>query len=141
VSTCALEWADRSVLRFGPYAIFFARLIPLTAFDLLSYAAGLTPMRLLPFSLATGLRMAPAIFLSAAAGDAGIRSPWALVAGLLGIAVLAGAAALCRPLLLGSVRSSRRGEASGPGAQTRGEARFRIISAREGKGAAQAPTR
>ncbi|MBI2467846.1 MAG: VTT domain-containing protein [Candidatus Rokubacteria bacterium] len=67
VSPAALTWADRAVVRYGPFAIFVARLIPLTSFDLLSYAAGLTWMRLGPFCLATGLGMAPAIFLSAAA--------------------------------------------------------------------------
>ena len=100
VSSAALEWADRTVVRVGPYAIFLGRLVPLTAFDLLSYAAGLTPMRLAPFALATGLGMTPAIFLSAAAGDIGIRSPWALVGGLLGIGGLALLTALGRPRLL-----------------------------------------
>src|SRR5262249_12078576 len=100
VSSAALEWADRHVLRFGPFAIFLGRLIPLVSFDLLSYAAGLTPMRLVPFCVATGLGMSPAIFLTAAAGDVGWRSPWALVAGILAIAALAGAIALVRPVLL-----------------------------------------
>lgn len=54
-------------------------------------------MRLLPFCLATGLGMAPAIFLTAAAADVGWRSPWALLGGLAGIAALAGLAALLRP--------------------------------------------
>jgi uncharacterized membrane protein YdjX (TVP38/TMEM64 family) len=99
-SPTALGWADGAVARFGPYAIFLARLAPLTAFDLLSYAAGLTPMRVLPFAVATGLGMAPAIFLSAAAGDIGVRSPWALLGGLVVIGGLAGLAALCRPALV-----------------------------------------
>ncbi len=81
VSPRALAWADRHVARFGPFAIFLGRLIPLTSFALLSDAAGLTPMRLAPFCVATGLGMSPAIFLTAAAADAGWRSPWALVGG------------------------------------------------------------
>src|SRR5262249_1254112 len=67
--------------------------------DLVSYAAGLPPMRLGPFCVATGLGMAPAIFLTAAAGDLGWRSPWALVAGVAGIAALAGLVVLVRPVV------------------------------------------
>jgi uncharacterized membrane protein YdjX (TVP38/TMEM64 family) len=99
VSPAALGWADHCLARYGPFALFMGRLIPLTAFDLLSYAAGLTRMRLGPFCLATGLGMAPTIFLTAAAGDIGWRSPWALAGGLLTLAALAGVAALLRPAL------------------------------------------
>src|SRR5262245_45354799 len=99
VSPRALARADRHLVRLGPLALFVTRLIPLTSFDLLSYAAGLTPMRLGPFCVATGLGMAPAIFLTAAAGDLGWRSPWALVAGVAGIAALAGLVVLVRPVV------------------------------------------
>jgi uncharacterized membrane protein YdjX (TVP38/TMEM64 family) len=100
VSPAALARADRHLARLGPLSLFAARLIPLTSFDLLSYAAGLTPMRLGPFCLATGLGMTPAIFLTAAAADLGWRSPWALVGGTLGIAALAGLVLLVRPRLV-----------------------------------------
>lgn len=106
VSPTALAWADQAFIRFGPFALVLGRLIPLTPFDLLSYAAGLTPMRLGPFCVATGLGMTPAIFLTAAAGDLGIRSPWALVAGSLAIAGVAGLAAWLRPALLRRLASS-----------------------------------
>jgi uncharacterized membrane protein YdjX (TVP38/TMEM64 family) len=99
VSPAALGWADRHVAQLGAFAVFLGRLIPLTSFDLISYAAGLTPMRLGPFCLATGVGMAPAIFLTAAAGDAGWRSPWAAVVGIAAIAALAGGLALLRPLV------------------------------------------
>lgn len=97
-----LSWASilvPAVLCFG-LAIFVARLIPLTSFDLLSYAAGLTRMRLGPFCLATGLGMAPAIFLSAAAGDLGVWSPWALGVGLAAIGALAALTMALRPVVL-----------------------------------------
>jgi uncharacterized membrane protein YdjX (TVP38/TMEM64 family) len=100
VSPAALAWADGQVTRVGAFAVFLARLVPLTSFDLVSYAAGLTPMRLGRFCVATGLGMAPAIFLTAAAGDAGWRSPWALAGGLLAFCLLAGVAALLRPLVI-----------------------------------------
>lgn len=101
VSPAGLAWADRTVTRYGPFAIFLGRLVPLTSFDLLSYAAGLTRMRLGPFCVATGLGMMPAIFLTAAAGDLGVQSPWALLGGVLGIAALGGLAALLRAPLAG----------------------------------------
>lgn len=99
VSPRALALADRHLARFGAIALFLGRLVPLTSFDLLSYAAGLTAMRLAPFCVATGLGMTPAIFLAAAAGDAGWRSPWAFLGGLLGILALAALATLGRPVL------------------------------------------
>jgi uncharacterized membrane protein YdjX (TVP38/TMEM64 family) len=115
VSPRALAWCDRTLGEFGPFALFLGRLVPLTAFDLLSYAAGLTPMRLGAFCLATGLGMTPAIFLSAAAGATGVRSPWALAGGLAAILVLAGLAALARPALLTRIaaRSTPRDAGAG----------------------------
>jgi uncharacterized membrane protein YdjX (TVP38/TMEM64 family) len=110
----ALAWADQHLTRYGPFALFIGRLIPLTAFDLLSYAAGLTRMRVVPFCVATGLGMAPSIFLAAAAGDVGWRSPWAWAMGLGGIAALAALVVLLRPAVLRWIES-RSPETAGPG--------------------------
>lgn len=93
-SPAALRRADGLFERFGVLAVFLGRLLPLTAFDLLSYAAGLTPLRLVPFTVATALGMTPSIFLMAAAGDLGRSSLRALLVGLLGLGVLGGAAVL-----------------------------------------------
>jgi hypothetical protein len=57
-------------------------------------------MRLGPFCLATGLGMAPSIFLTAAAADVGWRWPWAWAAALGGIAALAALVSLLRPAVL-----------------------------------------
>jgi uncharacterized membrane protein YdjX (TVP38/TMEM64 family) len=100
VSPAALASTDRWVTRVGPFAVFLARLFPLTAFDLLSYAAGLTRMRLGPFCVATGLGMAPAIFLTSAAADLGLDRGWPLAAALLGLAVVGGGAILLRPSIV-----------------------------------------
>ena len=97
VSPAALGRVDRLFVRHGAFAVLLARLLPLTAFDLLSYAAGLTPMRLLPFLIATAIGMTPATFLMAWAGDLGGGSPGALVGWTLGIATLAGGAAWLGP--------------------------------------------
>jgi uncharacterized membrane protein YdjX (TVP38/TMEM64 family) len=92
-SPAALRRADALFARYGAFAVLLARLLPLTAFDLLSYAAGLTPMRLLPFLVATGIGMTPATFLMAWAGDLGGGPPGPLVGWTLGIVALAGGAA------------------------------------------------
>ncbi len=89
----ALRRADTLFARHGALAVLLARLLPLTAFDLLSYAAGLTRMRLAPFLGATAIGMTPATFLMAWAGDRGGASLGALVGGVVGIAALGGGAA------------------------------------------------
>lgn len=53
--------------------VFTARLLPAISFDVVSYAAGLTPLRRRWFALATALGMIPATFLLSHAG-AGLRS-------------------------------------------------------------------
>jgi uncharacterized membrane protein YdjX (TVP38/TMEM64 family) len=73
--------------------VLLARLLPFTAFDLLSYAAGLTPMGLGPFLVATAIGMTPATFLMAWVGDLGGCSVGAFVGWSLGLALLAAAAA------------------------------------------------
>jgi uncharacterized membrane protein YdjX (TVP38/TMEM64 family) len=99
-SPAALRRADTLFERYGVYAVLLGRLLPLTAFDLLSYAAGLTPMRVRPFLVATAIGMTPATFLMAAAGDLGQASRGALlVLGLGVMALLAALAAWLRPRL------------------------------------------
>lgn len=104
VSPAALRRADALFARYGVLAVLLARLLPFTAFDLLSYAAGLTPMRLFPFLAATAIGMTPATFLMAWLGDLGGHLPGALVGWALGLTALAGAAAW-----LGSRRRQRAG--------------------------------
>jgi uncharacterized membrane protein YdjX (TVP38/TMEM64 family) len=93
VSPAGLRRADGVFLRHGAFAVLLARLLPFTAFDLLSFAAGLTPMGLGPFLLATAVGMTPATFLMAWAGDLGGCSVAAVVGWSIGLALLAAAAA------------------------------------------------
>jgi len=46
--------------KYGSYSVLIARLLPFISFDIVSYAAGLTPMRFLPFFIATGVGQLPA---------------------------------------------------------------------------------
>jgi uncharacterized membrane protein YdjX (TVP38/TMEM64 family) len=63
VGKTGLESADRWFARWGMYAVFVGRLVPGVAFDVISYAAGLTRMRFRNFLAATALGIFPQTFL------------------------------------------------------------------------------
>ena len=63
VGKTGLQSADRWFARWGIYAVFVGRLIPGVAFDVISYAAGLTRMRFRNFLIATALGILPQTFL------------------------------------------------------------------------------
>lgn len=63
IGRTGLESADRWFARWGLYAVFAARLVPGIAFDVVSFAAGLTRMRFRSFILATALGVLPQTFL------------------------------------------------------------------------------
>ncbi len=63
VGKTGLQSADRWFARWGMYAIFVGRLIPGVAFDVISYAAGLTRMRFRNFIIATALGIFPQTLL------------------------------------------------------------------------------
>ncbi len=63
VGKTGLQSADRWFARWGMYAVFVGRLIPGVAFDVISYAAGLTRMRFRSFLIATTLGIFPQTFL------------------------------------------------------------------------------
>jgi uncharacterized membrane protein YdjX (TVP38/TMEM64 family) len=63
VGKTGLQSADRWFAKWGIYAVFVGRLIPGVAFDVISYAAGLTRMRFRNFLFATALGIFPQTFL------------------------------------------------------------------------------
>ena len=63
VGKTGLQSADRWFARWGMYAVFVGRLVPGVAFDVISYAAGLTRMRFRNFIIATALGIFPQTFL------------------------------------------------------------------------------
>src|SRR3989337_746705 len=63
VGNAGLESADRWFARWWMYAVFAARLVPGVAFDVISYAAGLTRMRFRSFLAATALGIFPQTLL------------------------------------------------------------------------------
>jgi uncharacterized membrane protein YdjX (TVP38/TMEM64 family) len=56
----AIRATDRFFEKYGTNSVLIARLLPFMPFDIVSYAAGLTPMRFWPFFLATGIGQLPA---------------------------------------------------------------------------------
>lgn len=60
VGETSLEFADSFFEKYGRYAVFLARLIPVISFDVISYASGLTAIGFLEFFIATGLGQLPA---------------------------------------------------------------------------------
>ena len=89
-SKMALDDVEIFFEKYGKNAIFVARLLPFVPFDPISYAAGLTPMGFMEFTIATGLGQLPAtVIYSYAAAQS--SNPSTFVKGLLllfGIAVL-----------------------------------------------------
>ncbi|MGB3681599.1 MAG: TVP38/TMEM64 family protein [Rubrobacteraceae bacterium] len=65
----SLGSADKWFVRYGAYAVFVARLIPVVSFDAISYAAGLTRMSFFKFLLATTAGMTPATFVYSYLGE------------------------------------------------------------------------
>lgn len=62
-SKMALEQVDDFFEKYGQYTILIARLLPFMSFDVISYAAGLTSIRFLPFILATAIGQLPATII------------------------------------------------------------------------------
>jgi uncharacterized membrane protein YdjX (TVP38/TMEM64 family) len=93
VPTGALESTDRFFLRHGLYAVLVARLIPFVNPDVISYAAGLTPMRWRVFMFSIAVGSLPSTALYSYLGSRGVTSlGWLLVPlVVLGLLTFAGA--------------------------------------------------
>lgn len=61
--SAVLAGTDRFFETYGTHSVLVARLLPFISFDVVSYAAGLTPMRFSRFLLATGIGQLPATLL------------------------------------------------------------------------------
>lgn len=59
-SKTALKKVDDFFEKYGKRSILIARLLPFISFDIVSYAAGLTPIRFWDFFIATGIGQLPA---------------------------------------------------------------------------------
>jgi len=69
ISKKGLDFADNWFEKYGLWAVFFARLIPLVPVDAVSYGAGLTAMSFKSFIIATIVGMLPRAFFYAYLGE------------------------------------------------------------------------
>lgn len=87
-------------------AVFVSRLVPFMSFDLISYAAGLTALKLWRFALATLLGLVPISFALAHMGSEIVDS-----SGLkLTVIILLTGLLLVIPIVLGAVYRTRQGD-------------------------------
>ena len=82
-SRAGLQSIDKFFERYGTHSILIARLLPFISFDLVSYAAGLTSMRFLPFFVATGIGQLPATIVYSYVGGMLTGGAQMLMTGLL----------------------------------------------------------
>lgn len=106
VPPASVEFVDRLADRLGWRGIFVVRLIPLFHFDWISYAAGLTQMRLLPFATASLAGIVLPVTGIVAVGDSLLTDPGR--AGLIVIALVA----LALTPFVGAAVMRRRGRRS-----------------------------
>lgn len=69
---------DRRIARHGAAAVFLSRFVPVVAFNLVNYAAGLTRISWWTFAWTTGLGILPMTVLMVALGDSFDALPWEL---------------------------------------------------------------
>lgn len=82
-SKVGLENIDNFFKRYGGQSVLIARLLPFVSFDIVSYAAGLTSMRFIPFFIATGIGQLPATIVYSYVGGMLTGGARLLVTGLL----------------------------------------------------------
>jgi Uncharacterized conserved protein len=87
--SAVLAGTDRFFETYGTHSVLVARLLPFISFDVVSYAAGLTPMRFSRFLLATGIGQLPATLLYSWLGQSVTGSLRAVFWGFSIAAVLA----------------------------------------------------
>lgn len=85
----ALESVDGFFEKYGKHTVLILRLLPFMSFDLVSYAAGLTPMGIGEFLIATGLGQLPATLVYSYVGGMLTGSTKLFVTGLLILFALA----------------------------------------------------
>lgn len=78
-----LKSVDNFLKKYGVFAILVMRLLPFVSFDLVSYAAGLTPVSFLGFFAATGIGQLPATIVYSYVGSALTGGAQKLFMGLL----------------------------------------------------------
>ena len=89
----ALAGVEGYFQKYGTKTILICRLLPFVSFDAVSYFAGLTPIKFLPFFIATGIGQMPATIVYSYVGGMLTGGAKALMIGLLclfSLVILAG---------------------------------------------------
>ncbi|MGX7204829.1 TVP38/TMEM64 family protein [Enterococcus pingfangensis] len=84
----SLEKLDAYFDRYGKHTILICRLLPFISFDFISYAAGLTAIKPLPFLITTGLGQLPATIVYSYVGSNLTGSTKTIMFGLLSMFAL-----------------------------------------------------
>lgn len=85
-----VERVDRLMLDRGFWALLAGRLLPVVPFVVVSYGAGLTAVRLGPYTLSTALGLVPSTVVQVGVGaSAGVLAHWATTATVVPVAVVA----------------------------------------------------
>jgi uncharacterized membrane protein YdjX (TVP38/TMEM64 family) len=97
-SRTALKQIDTFFEKYGKNTILICRLLPFVSFDVVSYAAGLTAMHVLPFLIATGIGQLPATIVYSYVGGMLTGSVRVVVTALLIIFALSALAVLLKSI-------------------------------------------
>lgn len=84
----SLESLDAYFDRYGKHTILICRLLPFISFDFISYAAGLTAIKPIPFLIATGIGQLPATVVYSYVGSNLTGSTKTILFGLLSMFAL-----------------------------------------------------
>ncbi|MGO3779389.1 MAG: TVP38/TMEM64 family protein [Enterococcus viikkiensis] len=94
----SLETIDEYFDRYGRHTILICRLLPFISFDFISYAAGLTAIKPLPFLIATGLGQLPATIVYSYVGSNLTGNTKTILFGLLSMFALFIAIYVCKQI-------------------------------------------
>ncbi|GHV77811.1 TVP38/TMEM64 family protein [Spirochaetia bacterium] len=97
-SKTALKQIDSFFAQYGKNTILICRLLPFVSFDVVSYAAGLTAMKVAPFLIATGIGQLPATIVYSYVGGMLTGSIRLVVTALLIIFALSALAVLLKSI-------------------------------------------
>ena len=95
---------DRVTAYLGLRVLFVLRLFPLLGVDIISYAAGLTPIRYLPYIVISIVATMPVLALTSAIGEGVRENREVALAAILGLGVF-----LILPLAYIAIRNKRAG--------------------------------
>ena len=84
----ALAGVENYFEKYGTKTILVCRLLPFVSFDAVSYFAGLTPMKFVPFFLATGIGQTPATIVYSYVGGMLTGGARIMMTGLFAISIL-----------------------------------------------------